>query len=129
MKKLYVAALAAGIASSAWAEVILPKVISDKMILQRGVKAPVWGWADKGEEVTVSFAGQTKKAMPNAKGKWIVKLDPLNASAENRIMTVKGTNEIQIKDILVGEVWLAAGQLNMAGVLMPPSCAKLLKLR
>jgi sialate O-acetylesterase len=61
VKKLYVAALAAGIASSAWAEVILPKVISDKMILQRGVEAPVWGWADQGEEVTVIAWGQVFK--------------------------------------------------------------------
>lgn len=53
MKTLCVAAVAAGIASSAWAEVVLPKIMSDRMVMQRGVEAPVWGWADQGEEVTV----------------------------------------------------------------------------
>ena len=113
MKKKMTVVLVSVLATSAWAEVILPKVISDKMVLQRGVEAPVWGWADQGEEVTVSFAGQTKKALPNAKGKWMVKLDPLTASSENRIMTIKGSNEIKLNDILVGEVWLASGQSNM----------------
>jgi sialate O-acetylesterase len=113
MKKTGTVLLVIGIAASAMAEVVLPKVISDKMILQRGVEAPVWGWADPGEKVTVSFAGQTKKAMPDANGKWMVKLDPLNASSENRTMTIKGSNEIRVKDVLVGEVWLASGQSNM----------------
>ena len=113
MKKYITVALSLGIAASALAEVVLPKVISDKMILQRGVEAPIWGWADAGETVTVSFAGQTKKAMPDTNGKWMVKLDPLNASSENRKMTIAGKNEIKLEDVLVGEVWLASGQSNM----------------
>ncbi len=51
------------------ADVILPKIIDNNMVLQRGVEAPIWGWADQGEEVTVNFAGQTKKTMPDKKGK------------------------------------------------------------
>ncbi len=113
MKKMMTGMLVLGVAAAAWADVVLPKVIGDKMILQRGVEAPIWGWADPGEEVTVSFAGQTKKAMPDAKGKWMVKLDPLNASSENRVMTVQGSNKIEVKEVLVGEVWLASGQSNM----------------
>jgi sialate O-acetylesterase len=103
----------AGCASFAQADVTLPKVIDSKMVLQRDREVPVWGWADQGEEVTVEFAGQVKKALPDASGKWMLKLDPMPASAESRTMTVKGKNEIKLEDVLVGEVWLASGQSNM----------------
>lgn len=103
----------AGCASFAQADVTLPKAIDSKMVLQRDREVPVWGWADQGEEVTVEFAGQAKKALPDASGKWMLKLDPMPASAESRTMTVKGKNEIKLDDVLVGEVWLASGQSNM----------------
>ncbi|MBT3191492.1 MAG: sialate O-acetylesterase [Verrucomicrobia bacterium] len=108
-----IGALALGFTTSAWADVVLPKVISDKMVLQRGVEAPIWGWADQGEEVTVTFAGQTKQALPDENGRWMVRLAPLAASAEPRVMTVQGSNSIQVGGVLVGEVWLASGQSNM----------------
>ena len=95
------------------ADVILPKIIDNNMVLQRGVEAPIWGWADQGEEVTVNFAGQTKKIMPDKKGKWMITLDPLKASLVNRDLTIQGKNKIVLKDVLVGEVWLASGQSNM----------------
>lgn len=95
------------------ADVTLPKVIDSQMVLQRDKEVPIWGWADPAEAVTVEFAGQVKMAMPDATGKWMVKLDRLTASAESRAMTVKGKNEIKLEDILVGEVWLASGQSNM----------------
>ncbi len=76
------------------------------MVLQRGVEVPIWRRADQGEDVTVSFAGQTNKAVPNTNGKWIVKLDPMKASSESRTMTIKGKNEIKLDDVLLGEVWL-----------------------
>ena len=114
MKKITTLALLLGVAASlASADVVLPKVIASQMVLQRGVAAPVWGWADQGESVTVTFAGQSKTATPDATGKWMVKLDPLTASAESRVMTVHGNNKIQLEDVLVGEVWLASGQSNM----------------
>ncbi|MFM8981767.1 MAG: sialate O-acetylesterase, partial [Spartobacteria bacterium] len=100
-------------AITAQADITLPKAIDSKMVLQRDREVPVWGWADQGEEVTVEFAGQVKKAMPDATGKWMLKLDPMPASAESRTMTVKGKNEIKLDDVLVGEVWLASGQSNM----------------
>ena len=62
-------------AGSAQADVRLPAIFSDHMVLQRDGSVPVWGWADAGEEVTVSIAGQTKKATPDANGKWSVRLD------------------------------------------------------
>ena len=95
------------------ADVVLSSIISNGMVLQRGVTAPVWGWADAGEEVTVEFGGQVKKAKPGPDGKWMVDLDPLEASATPRSMTVSGKNKIIIGNILVGEVWIASGQSNM----------------
>ncbi len=113
MNKVVIALLVFGFGTLARSEVVLPKVIGSKMVLQRGVDVPIWGWADQGEEVTVSFGGQSKKAMPNAEGRWMVKLNPMTASSENRVMTIKGSNQIRIGDVLVGEVWLASGQSNM----------------
>jgi sialate O-acetylesterase len=95
------------------ADVVLPSIISNGMVLQRGVPAPVWGWADAGEDVTVEFRGQVKKAMPGPDRKWMVDLDPLEASATPRSMTISGKNKILIENILVGEVWIASGQSNM----------------
>ena len=95
------------------ADVVLPSIISNGMVLQRGVKAPVWGWADAGEEVMVEFGGQVKKAMPGPDRKWMLELDPLEASATPRSMTISGKNKILIENILVGEVWIASGQSNM----------------
>lgn len=95
------------------ADVVLPSIISNGMVLQRGVPAPVWGWADAGEEVTVEFAGQVKKAMPGPDRKWMVELDPLEASATPRGMTISGKNKVLLENILVGEVWIASGQSNM----------------
>ena len=106
--------LALLLAAAAQAEVKLPAVISDHMVLQRNVSAPIWGTAAPGEEISVTIAGQTKSAKADANGKWQVKLDPLKV-AEDLTLTVKGTNTIEVKDVLVGEVWLGSGQSNMAG--------------
>ena len=95
------------------AEVKLPNVIGNDMVLQRDLPVPIWGWADKGEAVTVSFAGQTKTAKADNDGKWMVKLDKLKASAKPAKLTVKGSNEIKLENILVGEVWICSGQSNM----------------
>ena len=113
MKNKWMIVILLGFTPLSQADVTLPKVIDSKMVLQRDKEVPIWGWADQGEEVTVQFAGQIKKAMPDASGKWMVKLDPLAASAESRSMTIKGKNEIKLEDVLVGEVWLASGQSNM----------------
>ncbi len=96
------------------AEVTLPPVISDHMVLQRNIAAPIWGTANPGEHVSVSIAGQSKAVTAGRDGRWIVKLDPLEV-AEGLSLTVKGKNTIEIKDVLVGEVWLGSGQSNMAG--------------
>ncbi|HEX8503657.1 MAG TPA: sialate O-acetylesterase [Pyrinomonadaceae bacterium] len=108
-----VSLLAFASAASARAAVALPDVLSDSMVLQRGVRVPVWGTAAPGEAVTVSFAGQTKKAAAGADGRWRVWLDPLKASATPAVLTVSGANRVELKDVLVGEVWLVSGQSNM----------------
>ena len=90
------------------------RIFTDDMVLQRGTKAPVWGMAPAGSRVRVTFAGQVHTARADAKGRWAVKLDPLLASCAGRALaagTENGTNVLT--DVLVGEVWLAAGQSNM----------------
>ena len=87
----------------------------DSAILQRSMKVPVWGWAEPGVKVTVKFAGQTKTATAGNDRKWEVILDELKANAKPQDLIISassGKNEI-LKDILVGEVWLASGQSNM----------------
>ena len=102
--------------STAWvhADVKLPAIISDHMVLQAGLPAPIWGWADPGEKVTVTVGGQTQTAVADALGKWKVTLENLKTNAEPQTLVVAGKNQLQINDVLVGEVWLGSGQSNMA---------------
>ena len=100
--------------TAVFADVKLPPVISDHMVLQRDAAVPIWGTAAPGEQVAVSIAGQTKAATADAKGNWKVSIDPLK-TAEGLALTVKGQNTIKVVDVLVGEVWLGSGQSNMAG--------------
>jgi sialate O-acetylesterase len=104
-------------AGSARANVSLPDVISDGMVLQQNQKIPIWGKADPGEAITVRFAGQSKNASATADGRWMVKLDPLRANATPATLNISGKNTIELKNILVGEVWLVAGQSNMQRLL------------
>jgi sialate O-acetylesterase len=105
-------------AFAARADVKLPAVFSDNMVLQQGVSVTVWGWADEGEQVTVEFAGQKVsgtafRRLPNPLSRWSVKLAPLKASAEPASLIVQGRKRLERKNVLVGEVWLASGQSNM----------------
>ena len=97
--------------TSAHAELRLPAVISDHMVLQAGKPVAIWCWADAGAEVSVEFAGQKKATKVGAKSEWLVKLDPLAPKAESQALRI---NDKIIQDALVGEVWLASGQSNMA---------------
>jgi sialate O-acetylesterase len=87
----------------------------DHAILQREMPVPVWGWSTPGAKVTVEFAGQKKTATAGADGKWMLKLDPLKASAEPAEMLISDNEgkKVALKNILVGEVWHACGQSNM----------------
>ena len=108
-KTTLVAALATLALLPADAKVTLATPFNDKAVLQRRTPVPVWGWADPGEKVTVSFAGNTASATAGADGKWMVKLPAMEASSENRVLKA---NDVEVKDVLVGEVWFCAGQSN-----------------
>ncbi len=98
---------------SARADVKLPALFSDHMVVQADAPVAVWGWADAAEEVAVALAGQSAKTKAGADGKWMVKLGKLKASSEAQTLTVKGRNTLTVNDVLVGEVWLGSGQSNM----------------
>ncbi|MEX1117142.1 MAG: sialate O-acetylesterase [Akkermansiaceae bacterium] len=102
--------LAAGQVAAA---VKLPAVLSDHAVLTRTEQVPIWGWADPGEEVTVNLGEQTAKTRAGAGGKWRVDLN-LSKSPDGPFeLTVAGTNRLVVKDVIVGEVWVASGQSNM----------------
>lgn len=112
MKSLLLSFLLAGLFSlSARGAVTLPAIFSDHLVLLSGAPVPVWGTAEAGEEVTVSFGSQKKTARADADGKWMLKLDALTASAQPQTLTI---GDKVIQDVLVGEVWLGSGQSNMA---------------
>lgn len=98
--------------AAASAEVRLPSMFSDHMVLQRDVPLPVWGWADPGEKVTVTLDDLTQEVVADAGGKWSLKLPAMKAGGPFQLQ-VGGTNSIAIDDVLVGEVWLGSGQSNM----------------
>jgi sialate O-acetylesterase len=93
-------------------QVRLPKLISDGMVLQRDTKLKVWGWAEKGENISVNFINNTYKTTADAEGDWSVTLPELKAGGPYT-MQIKGSNEITINNILIGDVWLCSGQSNM----------------
>ncbi|MEP7144675.1 MAG: sialate O-acetylesterase [Ferruginibacter sp.] len=97
---------------SAPAQVRLPKLISDGMVLQRDTKLSIWGWASPDESVTVNFNNQSLHAKTDAAGNWSVQINSQKAGGPYQ-MTIKASNEILIKDILIGDVWICSGQSNM----------------
>jgi len=98
------------------ADLTLPAIFSDHMVLQRDKPVPVWGWATPGDEVTVEFAGQSRRATTGGDGRWMTRLEPLAAAAAARPLVVKAARggTITVNDVLVGEVWIGSGQSNMA---------------
>jgi len=95
------------------ADVRLPGFFTDHMVLQRDMPVPIWGWADPGEKVVVSLDSKTAEVTACSKGRWMVKLDSMSAGGPY-VLKVSGKNTIELKDVLVGEVWLGSGQSNMA---------------
>ena len=96
----------------------MPAIFADHMVLQRGQKVPVLGISDPRALVSVTFAEQTKTVEADEEGKWRVDLDQLQASAVSQVLTITATHkgdssELNISDVLVGEVWFAGGQSNM----------------
>jgi sialate O-acetylesterase len=99
---------------AALADIKLPAIIGDNMVLQQGGKATIWGWADPDEEVMVGVSWHSMKWAVTADkdGKWSFKMNPPKVGGPYE-MTLTGKNSITIKNILVGEVWVASGQSNM----------------
>jgi sialate O-acetylesterase len=106
---LWVVLLFTGQAS---AKVRLPQLVGDSMVLQRDMPLALWGWADKGEKVTVQFLKQSVSTKAGNDGKWHLTLAPVAAGGPYAL-TVKGSNTIVLRDVLVGDVWLCGGQSNM----------------
>lgn len=101
-------------ATIAAADVRLPAIISDHMVLQRAERVPVWGWAAPEEQVTVEIGGQTRSTRAGADGNWRITLNLSGLAPAATTLTVRGDgNEITVHDVLPGEVWLASGQSNM----------------
>lgn len=112
--KFFTIALIGALAASAHAKFGMPAVFSDGAILQCDKVIPVWGWGEPSTKIAVTFSGKTQSTVVDANGRWLVKLDPIAASYEEKTMTVKsGADSQEIAKILVGEVWLCMGQSNM----------------
>jgi Domain of unknown function (DUF303). len=105
--------LPALICANVKAEISLPKIFSDNMVLQRNKPVPVWGTALPGEKISVSFDKQKKSTVADTSGNWKVILDGLQVSAIPSSLIISGNNTITLHNILVGEVWLCSGQSNM----------------
>lgn len=99
--------------SSALAQPRLPHLFSNHMVLQRDKEIIVWGWADPGESISVNLGSNTREAAAASDGRWKVKLPPMLAGGPFTL-TVKGKQTITLKDVMLGEVWVASGQSNMA---------------
>src|SRR5205085_1753593 len=91
--------------AAASAEVRLPAIFGDHMVLQREAAAPVWGWAAVDEEISIALDQQTLKTKADGNGKWRVKFENLKTGGPYTL-TIQGSNTVVIKDVLVGEVWL-----------------------
>ncbi len=111
---LTVCGIIAGFAPTTGADIRLPSIIGDNMVLQSGEVMRIWGWADPNERITVSVSwrntGWTIPAGSN--GKWTFRMSAPDAGGPYE-MTLKGKNTVTVKNILVGEVWVGSGQSNM----------------
>ncbi len=96
------------------ADVSLAPLFSDHAVLQRDKALPIWGTGEPGEKVNVSFAGQKVSATTDKNGQWLVVLDPLPISVTGSELKVVGQTTVTSTDVVVGDVWLCAGEMNMA---------------
>ena len=97
---------------SVYGQVKLPRLVRDSMILQRDMKVNIWGWASKGEKVTVKFNGKTYKTKTGDDSRWMMQLPPMSAGGPYT-MDITGKNKITLHDILIGDIWFCSGQSNM----------------
>ena len=101
-------------AAAVQAEIKLPSIVSDNMVLQAGQAAPIWGWDEPGQKVTVRLGDKTAEATAGADGRWQVTLDGLKPGAAMEMLIEDAAGDKKtIKNVLVGEVWVCSGQSNM----------------
>ena len=103
------------------ADVKLPRIFTDHMVLQQKQPIVVWGKADAGEQVSVSLGTNTATATAGADGKWDIELTAIAADGKPLELVVKGKNTVTLKDVLLGEVWLCSGQSNMGRPVEEPA--------
>ena len=94
------------------AQIQLPRLVTDSMVLQRDAEVKIWGWASPKEKINIRFQNKIHKTITGADGKWLVKLSPMKAGGPYS-MDIIGSNKITLKDILIGDVWFCSGQSNM----------------
>lgn len=98
---------------SLFAEIRLPRLFGDNMVLQRDKPIAVWGWAAPGEKVTVHFNGQTKTVRTDKQGQWSLRLDPMSAGGPYQMIVNGGKSDKTFNNVMIGEVWICSGQSNM----------------
>ena len=98
-------------------EVRMPLLFSDHMVLQRDLPMRVWGWADPGESVTVSFGKDLARTIAGSEGRWNVTLRSIPANSHPQTLVITGKNTLEFHDVLVGDVWVCSGQSNMERLL------------
>src|SRR6056297_527964 len=98
--------------TNAFAQVTLPHLVSDGMVLQRDSDVRIWGWASENEEIMIEFNGDMHQTTAGESGEWEIQLGKLDAGGPYS-MTIEGKNRLTIDDIYVGDVWVASGQSNM----------------
>ncbi|MGB8194564.1 MAG: sialate O-acetylesterase [Chitinophagaceae bacterium] len=112
MQKIISGLLLLIVSAFAYADIRLPRIFSDHMVLQRNKPIHIWGWAAPGEAVKVSLGTATQSTKAGKQGKWEVSLPQMSAGGPYTL-SVSGKNKIQLNDVLIGEVWLCGGQSNM----------------
>ena len=117
MRKLLLAGMLLLLVFQAHAELKLPKVFADHMVLQRELAIPVWGWADAREWVNVEFNNKKYRVRADKEGKWSLKLDSFSAGGPYTLSVNTKKESVVYSDVLVGDVWLLGGQSNMEWVL------------
>ena len=113
LKKLFIIAIIFCMSLSARADIRLPKIAGDGMVLQQQQSVNFWGWADPGEKISIDASwGQNASTATDDTGKWITKIDTPKAGGPYTVK-INGKNSIELKNVLIGEVWICSGQSNM----------------
>lgn len=98
---------------SLFAEVRLPRLFGDNMVLQRDKPIAVWGWASPGEKIIIRFNGQTRTVKADKQGQWTLRLDPMSAGGPYQMTVTGAKSDKTFNNVMVGEVWICSGQSNM----------------